>query len=146
MAARDGDRRQVPPEERGGLPEEEPVESGLRSHGHPLDVGQEDQPEAEEDGQGQPQGAVVLDPGVSDDAHDQERAQPARSRGAQQQGGGRFAPRQQEDQGDAGKRRVGDGVSEQALLPEHGEGADRAVDDPQGGGAQGNRLQRVIRG
>src|SRR5918992_439243 len=80
-AAEDRHRREIALEQRGGLAEEEPVQGGLARLPPALDQRQQDEPDAEENGEHDAEGAVFLDAGGADDGHHDQRPHPAGERG-----------------------------------------------------------------
>ena len=129
---------------RCGLAEEKPVQPCLGSIRLPLDHRQQNEPETEEDREHERQRSVVCEPGRANDAHHRERADPAGDRGPDQQDQRRLAVGQHEGEDDAGKRRMGHRIPDQALPPQDSEHPQGAAHDPEHGRTQRHRPQRVI--
>ena len=117
--AEQGHAQHVRFQERGRLAKEKLVEAGLPRVGLLLDRGEEQQAETEEDGEDQPQGAVVPDRGGADDAQDGQRTEPARDARSQQQGQRFLAARDEKSEQNARQRGVADGIADEALLAQH---------------------------
>ena len=142
-SADDRDQAHIALDDGGGLAEDEGVEAGLAGVRPRLDVDQESDAGGEPGRQHDSHGSVLLDAGgVGDDA-DEIDAEPTGYTGADKQQT-QIAPGEQKGDRNARQGRMGEGISQQALVAQHGKTAQHAADDAEQGAAQGNGAQSII--
>ena len=142
--ADDPHRNHVSLKEGGGLAKEELVQACLGGIGESLCEGEQHQAEPEEHRKDQTQSGIVLDVRGSGDGQHEECRQPACDQGTKHEHNRLAVACDQEGQHDAGQSSMRNGITEQALFAQDGEGTKHAADKPEDGGADRHCAQGVI--